>query len=117
MTRQAWSSASVDASLVNGVNPALLNHTRQSGANALWSYRISELTRANLNLAFTRFSYLSVGRVDDLKLISLSMTRQLWQAQPSLNGMIQVRHQERSSNQAGGAYSENAIIASLNMSF
>jgi uncharacterized protein (PEP-CTERM system associated) len=117
LTRQAWSPASVDAALVNAANLALLNHTRQSGANMLWSYRVSELTRANLNLAYTRFSYLSVGRVDDLKFVSLSMTRQIWQAQPNLNGMIQVRHQERSSNQAGGAYSENAIIASLNMSF
>ena len=117
MTRQALSPDSVDADLVGAANLALLNNTKQSGANVLWSYRISELTSANLNLAFTRFSFLSTDRVDDLKLVSLSMTRQLPQIRPNLNSMIQIRHQERDSNQAGGGYSENAIIASLNMSF
>ena len=117
LTRKAFSPDSVDADLVGAANLALLNNTRQSGANALWSYRISELTSANLNLAFTRFSFLSTDRVDDLKLISLSMTRQLPQIRPNMNSMIQIRHQERDSNQLGVGYRENAIIASLNMSF
>lgn len=117
MSRRAFSPESVDADLVGGVDPALLNNTRQSGANALWSYRISQLTRANLNLAFTRFSFLSTDRVDDLKLITLSVSRELPQLLPNLNSMIQVRHNQRDSNLPGGDYRENAIIASLNMNF
>lgn len=117
LTRKSLTSDSVDANLAGAANLALLNNTKQSGANVLWSHRISDLTTANLNLAFTRYSFLSTDRVDDLKLINLSMTRRLPQIRPNLNSMIQVRHQERTSNQIGAAYSENAIIASLNMSF
>jgi uncharacterized protein (PEP-CTERM system associated) len=117
MSRRAFSPDSVDANLVGTANLALLNNTKQSGANLLWSYRISELTSANLNLAFTRFNFLSTDRVDDFKLVNLSLTRQLPQIRPNLNSMIQFRHQERASNQPGGGYSENAIIASLNMSY
>ena len=117
MTRQAYTQDSADVGLIGADNQALLNHTRQSGINALWSYRISELTRANLNLGFTRFSFLSTTRVDDLKLISLSLTRQLAQVRPNLSTMLQIRHNQRDSNQPGGEYRENAIIASLNMTF
>ncbi len=117
MTRQAYTQDSADVGLIGADNQALLNHTRQSGINALWSYRISELTRANLNLGFTRFSFLSTTRVDDLKLISLSLTRQLPQVRPNLSTMLQIRHNQRDSNQPGGEYRENAIIASLNMTF
>ena len=117
MTRQAYTQDSADIGLVGADNQALLNHTRQSGINALWSYRISELTRANLNVGFTRFSFLSTTRVDDLKMISLSLTKQLAQVRPNLNTMLQIRHNQRDSNQPGGEYRENAIIASLNMTF
>ena len=117
MTRQAYTQDLADIAIVGAENLALLNHTRQSGINALWSYRISEQTRANLNLGITRFSFLSTTRVDDLKMISLSLTRQLPQVRPNLSTMLQIRHNQRDSNQPGGEYRENAIIASLNMTF
>jgi len=117
MSRQAFSPDSVDAGLVGAQDLALLNHTRQSGTNASWSYRLSELTRANANFGYTRFSFVGSGRVDDYWLIMLGLSKRFPQIQPNLNGAIQVRHQERSSNQPGPGYQENAVIASLNMSF
>ena len=96
---------------------ALLNHTRQRGANALWSHRLTQLTSANANFGYTRFSFIGSGRVDDYWLITLGLSRQFPQIRPNLNGMLQVRHQERSSNQPGPGYQENAVIASLNMTF
>ncbi|SEK30061.1 TIGR03016 family PEP-CTERM system-associated outer membrane protein [Nitrosovibrio tenuis] len=117
MTRQAFSPDSVDAGLVGAGDLALLNHTRQRGANALWSYRLSQLTSANANFGYTKFSFLGAGRVDDFWLITLGLSRQFSQIRPNLNGTLQVRHQERNSNQPGADYRENAIIASLNMSF
>ena len=117
MTRQAWSPDSVDAGLVGTQDLGLLNHTRQSGTNALWSYRLSEMTRANANFGYTRFSFVGSGRVDDYWLITLGLSRRFPQIRPNLNGMLQVRHQERSSNQPGPGYQENAVIASLNMTF
>ncbi len=117
MTRQAWSPDSVDAGLLGTGGLALFNHTRQRGANALWSYRLTQLTSANANFGYTRFGFIGSGRTDDYWLITLGLSRQFRQIQPNLNGSLQVRHQERSSNQAGADYRENAVIASLNMSF
>jgi uncharacterized protein (PEP-CTERM system associated) len=117
MTRQAYSPEEVDIDLIGAANLALLRHTRQTGANALWSYRISELTRAHLSGQYAKFYFLSTDRVDDIATVRLGLTRQLRQAQPNLNGMIELRHNQRDSNQAGADYRENAITASLNMSF
>lgn len=117
MSRQAYSSEEVDIELVGAENPALLRHTRQTGANALWSYRISHLTRANLSGQYSKFYFLSTDRVDDLRIIRLSLTRQLRQAQPNVHGIVELRHNERDSNLAGADYRENAITAAVNMSF
>ena len=52
MTRQALSLVTADDGLLAGiVDLSLQNHTRQTGGNVLWSYRISQRDRANLNLA------------------------------------------------------------------
>jgi uncharacterized protein (PEP-CTERM system associated) len=119
MTRQAWSPDSTDAGLAGAQDLSLLNHTRQTGANALWSYRLSGLTSANINFGYTRFSFLGTNRVNDFMLIMLGMTRQLPPLLPNsnLNATLQVRHNQGFSNQAGPDYRENAVIASLNMGF
>ena len=117
MTRKALSPESADIGLVGPGDFSLLNHTRQTGANGLWTYRISQLSRANFNFGYTRFSFVGSGREDDLLLASFSVVRQLWQARPSLFGVIEARHNRRESNQPGGDYRENAVIASLNMNF
>ncbi len=117
MTRQAlspdnsgfWSSGGL-------IDLSLQNHTRQTGGNVLWSYRLSELSRANFNMAYTRFSFIGHNREDDLVFASLSLVRQL-QQRPNLFAVLEARHNRRESNQPVGDYRENAVTASLNMSF
>ena len=117
MTRQPLSLATADDGLLAGVvDLSLLNHSRQTGGNVLWSYRISQRDRANLNLAYSRFSFIGADRHDDLMLASVSVVRQL-QERPNLFAMLEARHNRRASNQPGGDYRENAVTASLNMSF
>jgi hypothetical protein len=116
MTRQAFSPESADFDLPGLAELGLLNHTRQTGANALWSYRFSQLTRGNFNFGYTRFSFLGTGREDDLLMTSVSVVRQL-QDRPNVFAELRARHNQRDSNQPGGDYRENAVIASLNMSF
>jgi uncharacterized protein (PEP-CTERM system associated) len=116
MTRQAYSPDDVDADLIGAANAALLNDTVQTGGNALWSYRVSEFTSANLSFAYSRFSFLNTDRKDDLRLISASLTRRFPQILPSLSGTIQYRRNERDSNQGNG-YRENAAIAYVSMTF
>ncbi|MCC2681685.1 MAG: hypothetical protein K0S36_1249 [Nitrosospira multiformis] len=116
MTRKAFSPEGDDAGLIGAANAALLNDTVQTGGNALWSYRVSQFTRANLNFAYSRFSFLNTDRKDDLRLITVSLTKQFPQILPNLNGTIEYRRNERDSTQ-GGDYRENAAIAYVNMSF
>lgn len=54
------------------------------------------------------------NREDDLWNLGLVVTHQF---QPKVSGSVEVRHQERESNQADGDYSENSVAARLNMSF
>jgi uncharacterized protein (PEP-CTERM system associated) len=117
MTRQAWSPDSADAGLIGAQESVLLNHTKQRGVNALWSHRLTQLTSANANFGYTRFSFVGAGREDDYWLITLGLSRRFPEIQPTLNGTLQVRHQERNSNQPGPGYQENAAIAYVNMSF
>jgi uncharacterized protein (PEP-CTERM system associated) len=118
MRRKAFSPEGVDAGLVGlGGNTALLNNTRQSGINALWSYRLSQLTRANIDLTYMRFAFPTVDRVDNLGLARISLTRQLPQILPNLVGMIEARHNLRDSSQPGLNYRENAVVGTLSMSF
>lgn len=54
------------------------------------------------------------NRQDDLWNLGLVATHQF---KPKVSGSVEVRHQERASNQATGDYSENSLAARLNMSF
>ena len=116
MTRKAFSPEGDDASLVGAANAALLNNTVQTGGNALWSYRVSQFTSANLSFAYSRFSFLNTERKDDLRLVKVGLTRKFPEILPNLNGTIEYRRNERDSNQ-GDDYRENAAIAYVNMTF
>jgi uncharacterized protein (PEP-CTERM system associated) len=117
LRRKAFSPEGVDIDLVGAGNAALLNNTRQSGLSAVWSYRISRLTRASIDLTYTRFAFLTVDRVDNLGLARVSLTRDLPQIMPNMVGMLQFRHNLRNSNQPGLDYRENAVVGTLSMTF
>lgn len=113
MSRNALTSQGVNEAL-GGQNLTLLNNSTQMGGNLLWSWTISPRTNANLNLAYTRISFDAIDRIDNNKLISLSVIRTFY---PGVNGMLEYRHQDRDSSQRGNEYREHAVTASLNMQF
>lgn len=117
MTRNALSPASDDLGLFGPINAALLSHVRQTGGNAFWSYRLTNLTRANLNFVYTRYAFLGVNREDDHMLVRLSLSRQLPEIMRNLTGVISVRRNQRDSNQPGVSYNENGVVLALNMTF
>lgn len=114
MLREAQTSQEMDSALLGTSNLALNDNTRQTGVNALWNWRISPLTSANMSAGYTRTSSPATDRKDDFKSIRLGLTRKF---QPKLNGSLDFRHNRRDSNQSGSDYSENAITASLFMRF
>lgn len=113
-SREAQTSRAADSLLLGSSSSLLNDSTNSVGVNALWNLRISPQTSANLSAGFTRITSDATNRQDDLKTLRVSLTKQF---QPKLNGMIELRRNERDSNQTNGAYSENAITASVNMNF
>ncbi len=113
-SREAQTAQNQDIALLDSVNLALNDKTKQMGVNASWNWRIGSRTSANFGAGYIRSNYPSLGRTDNDKTIRVSLTRQL---QPKLNGSIELRHVQRDSSQSGGDYSENALIAYLSMRF
>ncbi|RFC33389.1 MAG: uncharacterized protein, PEP-CTERM system associated [Candidatus Nitrotoga sp. SPKER] len=95
-------------------NFALNSSTKQIGGNALWSWKVTPRTNVNLGAIFIRSNILATGQEDETKTFRVGLTKQI---QPKLNGSVNLRHVDRTSNQIGSSYRENAIIASLLMRF
>lgn len=105
---------------------SLYNHRREyqgigggddstQGLQASWSLKPAAHTTFTLTGGMSKNeSSGTTDRQDDLWNIGLVVTRQF---QPKVSGSVEVRHQERESNQADGDYSENSVAARLNMSF
>jgi uncharacterized protein (PEP-CTERM system associated) len=84
------------------------------GLQAAWSLRPEVHTTFTLSGGMSQTEESVSGRSDDLWNIGLVATRQF---QPKLSGSMEVRHQERESNLAGGDYTENSVAARVNMTF
>ncbi|MDP1639276.1 MAG: TIGR03016 family PEP-CTERM system-associated outer membrane protein [Candidatus Nitrotoga sp.] len=114
MLREAQTQGDANSALFGVNNFTLNNDTKQIGGNALWSWKISPRTNANIGAIYIKSNILATGQEDETKTFRVGLTRQI---QPKLNGAVNFRHTERTSNQIGSEYRENAIVASLLMSF
>lgn len=88
--------------------------TRQFGGGALWSWKFSPRTNINVSASYSKSRSISTGVMNSTKIMILGMTKQI---RPKLNGSVDLRRSLQQSNQIGGGYEENAIIASLLMQF
>lgn len=114
-TRRDAQSGETSDSLLIGSN-SLNDNTEQTGINATWSYRVSARTNANLSLGYTQSSSHPSGNRSNNTNFRMSINKQF---KPKVNGMLEVRHNEQSlsGSQTGNGYGENAVAASLNMTF
>ncbi|MDD5404046.1 MAG: TIGR03016 family PEP-CTERM system-associated outer membrane protein [Sulfuricella sp.] len=113
-SRNAQTAQAQDSILFGSSNLALSDKTRQVGGNALWNWRLGPRTSANINAGYTRMSYPELDRTDNDKTLRFSLVRQI---QPKLSGAVELRRLQRDSSQSIGTYRENAVTASLHMSF
>jgi uncharacterized protein (PEP-CTERM system associated) len=114
MLREPQTLGDANDVLLGTNNLTLNSNTKQIGGNALWSWKVTPRTNVNIGAIFIRSNILATGREDETKTFRIGLTKQI---QPKLNGSVNLRHVERTSNQIGSEYRENAIIASLLMSF
>jgi len=91
-----------------------VNNSKQYGTNAAWGLKITGRTTSTLSGGWSRLTTPGFDREDDLWNIRYSLTRQF---NPKASGSLELRHQQRSSNQAVGDYRENAITGIANMTF
>ena len=87
---------------------------KQTGAGALWNYRLSPRNQANVSLDLTRNTFVDIHRQDDLATLGLGLSRKLSR---TASGTLNYRHVRRDSNFNSGEYDENAIIGSLSATF
>jgi uncharacterized protein (PEP-CTERM system associated) len=85
-----------------------------TGFQATWSYRPNKRTTLSLSGGASKIEQSSSNRSDELWNIGLGATRKF---QPDVTGSLDLRHQQRNSNQANDDYTENSLTARINMSF
>ncbi len=86
----------------------------QYGGDASWNWRFAGRTTSTLSAGWSRIEMPASDRTDNLRYIRAILTRKF---QPKVNGSVELRHQERDSNQPGSDYQENAIVARVYMTF
>ncbi len=107
--RTAQTTSGIDSALLPPLETALEDRTRQTGANAGWSWRASVRTSLNLNTAYAANASLSTGRRERNLAFSAGISRAL---RPTVSAALDLRRTRHAGNQGGG-YRENGISATL----
>jgi uncharacterized protein (PEP-CTERM system associated) len=91
-----------------------LGETRQLGASALWTWKVSGRTSANVGTDYIRKKLQTTGIEERQTVYRVGLSRQF---QPRLSGVIELKHAESASDTGLSTYQENAISAFVSMQF
>lgn len=92
----------------------LNGNTRQTGADAMWSWRMTPFTSANFSTAYNRTRLLAGEGQQVTKLARVTLAQRI---RPGLDGFIELRRQMGDTNALTGSYVENAVSAFVSMKF
>ncbi len=112
--RESQESGNVSSALYPTDIFAATNSTKQRGAQLMWLWTMNPRLSASIGLNLTRNEFPQLGRTDKLSVLSVGLTRTF---NNQLTGSVNLRHQQRDSNVAGGEYRENALIGAVNYKF
>ncbi|MGC2049682.1 MAG: TIGR03016 family PEP-CTERM system-associated outer membrane protein, partial [Gallionella sp.] len=112
-SRESLTSLKIE-SILGTSNLVSNDNTEDTGASAMWVWRLTPRTNINANTSYTISHAISTNITQRYWLTKLGMTRQL---RPKLDGSVDLRRNESHSDQTGGGYLENAITASLLIQF
>ena len=93
---------------------AASNTVRQTGMSLQWNWRMTAQNAWNLGGTYSRNEFPDISRIDNLSYVGMGLTRQF---QPRLSGSLNYRRQQNNSNQSASSYTENAVLATLQMRF
>ncbi|HKQ25364.1 MAG TPA: TIGR03016 family PEP-CTERM system-associated outer membrane protein [Burkholderiales bacterium] len=98
----------------NQVLPDAPNASIQTGAGILWNWRMTAQNAWNLGAAYSRNETPNTGEIGYLTFVTMGINRQF---QPRLSGSLHYRFQQNDSNFGVNDYTENAVLATLQMGF
>lgn len=110
--REALSSAT---SAVTAGDFNTSSRTKQTGANLVWSSRLSTTLASSLGVGISRVQLQSLSSgADILGYIRFGLTQQF---DPKISGSLNVNRLKNDSERAGGSYTENSVSAAVNVRF
>ncbi len=112
--RQTSESLAAGVSLSGQGDFASSNNVQQTGASALWNWRVGTQTAANLTASYIRNEFPGLDRRDDVKSVLLSVNRQFL---PRVSGSLNYRSLRNDSSVSSAAYRENAVTAAVNLRY
>ena len=113
-SRESLTSLTTSSSLFGTSNLVTNENTEDTGGDALWIWSLSPRTNITAKTSYTVSHAILTNITQKNWLTRLAMTRQF---RPKLDGSVELRRNQSHSDQIGGGYLENAIIASLLMTF
>lgn len=114
VNRSAQTSAASDTALLAAGNLAQADNTHQIGINALWNWHPTSRTNVTGSAGHSRSKALGTGLTTTTRTYQLAVNRQI---QPKLKGTLEYRRLQQDFNQPGRDVRENAVTASLLMTF
>lgn len=111
-TREAQSEVQADSSLTSSA--AMGTDVRQRGGSAMWNWRISPRTSANISASYSGARSLTTARKDKHRDVRIALVNQM---RPKLRAALELRRQFQESNQVARDVRETAVTASILASF
>lgn len=112
--RTAQTSSAIDSVLLGAAQLGQADDTRQTGVNALWSWRPTSRTNASVSAGRARSHSFTTGLSSDIRTFRTAVTRQF---QPRVKGAIEYRHLRQNFEQTVRDVRENAVTATVSMTF
>jgi uncharacterized protein (PEP-CTERM system associated) len=112
--REAQTSQSSDSALLGVSDFSADDNIKQRGIQAQWIREVGPRTRANLGVSLIETEAVTTGREDEEKTLRLGLTKELLS---NVRGALELRRRDRESTQDGSEYNENAVTASVFITF
>jgi uncharacterized protein (PEP-CTERM system associated) len=112
-SRESLTSLKIE-SIFGTSNLVSNDNTEETGGSGMWVWRLTSRTNINANTSYTMSRHTATNITQRNWLTKLGMTRQF---RPKLDGSVELRRNQTHSDQTGGSYLENAIMASALMRF
>ncbi|OAJ69567.1 hypothetical protein A7976_04975 [Methylobacillus sp. MM3] len=112
--REAQTAQSSDSALLGVSDFSADDNIKQQGVQAQWIRDIGPRTSANLGISLIKTKAVTTGREDEEKTLKLGVTKELLS---NIRGALEFRRRDRDSTQDGSEYKENALTASVYITF